>query len=205
MTRHKSGASNPATYLWVNDARLVGGQKTGLLSRACQKCNYDCEKSSSSDFLMSTKGDFSQLKTAFFRKRLGRLSVSMTLIWVSHFRSESGCFSQVNIAFFRKAVSLRLLKAHRCTSRILIHNRRATDVSRKNVRPAPMTSVVLILASERTAARLLDMKPGTFRDLVKEGVLPKPLEIGGLERWDVEQLKAIVNGRIAEGAELIEW
>ena len=68
-----------------------------------------------------------------------------------------------------------------------------------------MTSIVPILANERTAARLLDMKPGTFRCLVREGVLPKPVEIGGLERWDVEQLKAIISGRVAEGAGLIQW
>jgi predicted DNA-binding transcriptional regulator AlpA len=76
---------------------------------------------------------------------------------------------------------------------------------RKNLKEAPMISVVPILASERTAAKLLDMRLAAFRSLVKEGVLPKPTEIGGLERWDVEQLRAIISGAAAEGAGFIEW
>lgn len=66
-------------------------------------------------------------------------------------------------------------------------------------RPTP------ILASEKTAAALLDMKPAEFRSLVSEGVLPKPAEIGGFTRWDVEQLQAIARGDAADGMGQIEW
>lgn len=62
-----------------------------------------------------------------------------------------------------------------------------------------------ILANERTAAKLLDMKPAAFRSLVDEGVLPRPVRIGDFERWDVEQLKSVARGEAAEGAGSIEW
>jgi hypothetical protein len=52
-----------------------------------------------------------------------------------------------------------------------------------------------ILASERTAARLLDMKPAEFRRLVDLGVLPQPHVLGGLERWRVAELDPIRSGR----------
>lgn len=68
-----------------------------------------------------------------------------------------------------------------------------------------MTVKAPILASERSAAKLLDMKPAQFRLLVDEGVLPKPCKIGDFERWDVEQLRAIAIGDLANGAGLIEW
>lgn len=73
------------------------------------------------------------------------------------------------------------------------------------VKLAAMTSVMPIFANERTAAKLLDMQPATFRCLVKKGVLPKPVEIGGFERWEVEQIRAITSGRVNEGDGLIEW
>ncbi len=66
--------------------------------------------------------------------------------------------------------------------------------------PAP----ALIFATERSAAKLLDMKPAEFRGLVDDGVLPKPANIGGFERWDVEQLQSIARGDAAEGG-TIEW
>ncbi|MCE8005995.1 hypothetical protein [Aestuariivita sp.] len=62
-----------------------------------------------------------------------------------------------------------------------------------------------LFVAERSAAKLLDMKPADFRALVDEGVLPKPAEIGGFERWDVEQLRAIASGDLANGAGVIEW
>ena len=67
-----------------------------------------------------------------------------------------------------------------------------------------MTVVAPVLASERTAAKLLDMKPAEFRGLVNNGVLPKPASIGGFERWDVEQLQSIARGDAAECGP-IEW
>lgn len=51
-----------------------------------------------------------------------------------------------------------------------------------------------MFASERTAARLLDMQPDEFRALVRQGALPPPLRLGKHERWSVEAIAAIVNG-----------
>lgn len=68
-----------------------------------------------------------------------------------------------------------------------------------------MAGLAPILASERNAAKLLDMKPADFRSLVDSGVLPKPTKIGEFERWDVEQLRAIASGDLAYGLGVIEW
>jgi len=63
-----------------------------------------------------------------------------------------------------------------------------------------------ILASERTAARLLDMKPAEFRELVDGGHLPKPREIApGVRRWDVADLRRIATGAAADGMEDVAW
>jgi len=64
--------------------------------------------------------------------------------------------------------------------------------------PAPL------FASDRRAAQLLDMKPAEFRELVKGGHLPKAIERGGFERWDVQELVSIWRGDAAQG-EGIEW
>jgi predicted DNA-binding transcriptional regulator AlpA len=56
-----------------------------------------------------------------------------------------------------------------------------------------------ILANERTAARLLDMKPTEFRALVKDGHLPRPKMLGKLERWPVSELKRIATGAATDG------
>ena len=61
-------------------------------------------------------------------------------------------------------------------------------------RPAP------ILASERTAAQLLDMKPAEFLALVEAGHLPKA---GRFDRWDVEELRRIARGDAVDGG--MEW
>ena len=68
-----------------------------------------------------------------------------------------------------------------------------------------MADLAPILASERSAAKLLDLKPADFRALVDKGVLPKPAQIGEFERWDVEQLRAIASGDLASCAGVIEW
>lgn len=57
-----------------------------------------------------------------------------------------------------------------------------------------MNTITPIFASERTAAKLLDMSVGDFQRLVAEGVLPGPV---GLGRWDVEELRRIVRGDAA--------
>lgn len=52
-----------------------------------------------------------------------------------------------------------------------------------------------LFASAATAAKLLDMKPSQFRTLVAEGVLPRPVEIGGETRWPVATLEALASGQ----------
>lgn len=50
-------------------------------------------------------------------------------------------------------------------------------------------TIVPVFASERTAARLLDMEVEQFRQLVKAGALPKPVLINDiLRRWEVATL-----------------
>ncbi|RMA42164.1 hypothetical protein [Rhodophyticola porphyridii] len=52
-----------------------------------------------------------------------------------------------------------------------------------------------IFATERNAARLLDMKPPQFCALVEAGSLPPGKEIApGVVRWYVPDLVAILNG-----------
>lgn len=64
-----------------------------------------------------------------------------------------------------------------------------------------MTASAPLFASERTAARLLDMKPGEFRELVQKGALPPPCRHG---RWDVEHLAAIMRGKMIARNEDLE-
>jgi hypothetical protein len=54
-----------------------------------------------------------------------------------------------------------------------------------------MTIHAPIFASEKSAARLLDMATSQFRALVQQGSLPTANEFG---RWDVEGLVAIMRG-----------
>lgn len=68
-----------------------------------------------------------------------------------------------------------------------------------------MTVSAPILASEISAAKLLDMKPAEFRTLEDEGHLPKPHVIAGFERWDVEELRQIGRGDLATGMVDVEW
>jgi predicted DNA-binding transcriptional regulator AlpA len=69
-----------------------------------------------------------------------------------------------------------------------------------------MTHPAPILASETSAARLLDMKPAEFRELVKAGHLPRGREIApGLVRWSVDDLRRIVSGEAVEGMGDIQW
>lgn len=68
-----------------------------------------------------------------------------------------------------------------------------------------MTAPAPLFASDRSAAKLLDMKPAEFLGLVDGGHLPRPRDIGGLERWDVEELRRIVRGDAAELAGGMDW
>ncbi|MBL3611025.1 hypothetical protein BV509_20480 [Rhodovulum sulfidophilum] len=69
-----------------------------------------------------------------------------------------------------------------------------------------MPRTVPIFASERNAARLLDMKQAEFRALVEAGHLPRGREIApGLIRWPVEDLRRIASGEAAEGMGDVSW
>ncbi len=67
--------------------------------------------------------------------------------------------------------------------------------------PAPAP----IFANERSAARLLDMKPAEFAQLVDTGHLPRPRKIGHMNRWDVDELRRIITGEAAEGMGDVKW
>jgi len=57
-----------------------------------------------------------------------------------------------------------------------------------------------IWSDERTAARLLDMKPGEFRSLVEAGHLPQAYELApGVRRWNTAGLEKIASGDAADG------
>lgn len=61
-----------------------------------------------------------------------------------------------------------------------------------------------IMATETTAAQLLDMKPAEFRALVGAGHLPKGREIApGMVRWITEDLHKIASGAAMD--EGIKW
>jgi hypothetical protein len=65
--------------------------------------------------------------------------------------------------------------------------------------------VTPIFASRPTAARLCDMASAEFTRLVDAGHLPGPRLIGGVERWDVEELRRIVTGEAVEGLGNVSW
>lgn len=62
-----------------------------------------------------------------------------------------------------------------------------------------MTQIAPLFADERSAADLFCMKPKEFRRLVNDGHLPPPRDLGGLERWDVEELRKIARGERMDG------
>lgn len=69
-----------------------------------------------------------------------------------------------------------------------------------------MNAFAPILASETSAAKLLDLKPAEFRALVQAGLLPRGREIApGLVRWPVKDLENIANGNAADGMSDIKW
>lgn len=54
-----------------------------------------------------------------------------------------------------------------------------------------------LAVTDREAASMFRLKPAQFAELVKAGALPPPKRIGKYERWDVEDLKAILDGKLA--------
>lgn len=69
-----------------------------------------------------------------------------------------------------------------------------------------MASIQPIMASEATAAKLLELSAGQFKQLVDTGVLPRGREIcRGIVRWDVEELRRIARGDMAECMSDVDW
>lgn len=64
-------------------------------------------------------------------------------------------------------------------------------------RPAPL------FAGEKNAAALLDMAPNDFLRLVDADLLPRPRDIGGFKRWNVEELRRIASGEAMEGGGMV--
>ena len=67
-----------------------------------------------------------------------------------------------------------------------------------------MNAPLQLAIREQGAARMLDLSPRAFRELVAVGALPPPVEIGGHERWRVDDLRAIVDGTKARPNDDIE-
>ncbi|MAC79283.1 MAG: hypothetical protein CML66_14620 [Rhodobacteraceae bacterium] len=63
---------------------------------------------------------------------------------------------------------------------------------------------VPLFADDRTAAKLFCLKPSEFRQLVEAGHLPGPRDLGGFERWDVEDLRRIARGDAMVGGGM-DW
>ena len=61
-----------------------------------------------------------------------------------------------------------------------------------------------LFATPERAAKMLDMKPSELAAQVEAGNLPAPKRIGGLVRYDVDELRAVIRGEIA-GAGVYQW
>lgn len=68
-----------------------------------------------------------------------------------------------------------------------------------------MGRIAPIAVAEKGAAQLLDLKPAEFRNLVSEGILPRPRKVGPYERWDAEELRSVMRGDLADGFEDVKW
>lgn len=69
-----------------------------------------------------------------------------------------------------------------------------------------MAQVTPLFAGETMAAKLLDLKPKEFRELVNQGHLPRGCQIApGVTRWSTEDLRRIANGDAAEGTGSVPW
>lgn len=64
--------------------------------------------------------------------------------------------------------------------------------------------MTLLFASERTAAKLLDLTLKEFRELVMAGALPGPVTIGEkVLRWSIRDLSLISSGEAM--SEEFQW
>jgi hypothetical protein len=49
------------------------------------------------------------------------------------------------------------------------------------------------------------MKVPEFLSLVADGVLPGPRKVGPFQRWDTEELRAVMRGDLVDGFEDVKW
>lgn len=56
-----------------------------------------------------------------------------------------------------------------------------------------------LLASEKTAAKMLDLPQSEFLRLVEVGALPGPVRVGPHERWRVDDLARIGTHEVVRG------
>lgn len=68
-----------------------------------------------------------------------------------------------------------------------------------------MTNLTPLAVGEKSAAKLLDMKVPEFLSLVADGVLPGPRKVGPFQRWDTEELRAVMRGDLVDGFEDVKW
>jgi predicted DNA-binding transcriptional regulator AlpA len=51
----------------------------------------------------------------------------------------------------------------------------------------------------------MDLPETQFLQLVSEGVLPRPRKIGPFERWDADELRAVLRGDKIDPLEDVQW
>ncbi len=59
---------------------------------------------------------------------------------------------------------------------------------RSDVREMPPINELAVRRAR--AAELFDISPGTFDNWVRRGLMPQAVKIGGLRRWDTEDIRA---------------
>lgn len=68
-----------------------------------------------------------------------------------------------------------------------------------------MKGVQVEFAKEETVAEIICMPVADFLLLVEKGHLPKPRDIGGHKRWDMEEVRRIIRGDGIDGMGDVEW
>lgn len=61
-----------------------------------------------------------------------------------------------------------------------------------------------IMVDEAGAAKMMDMRLEEFRALVESDVLPPARMLGSLERWSVDDLRAIATGEVLDSGRM-DW
>ncbi len=54
------------------------------------------------------------------------------------------------------------------------------------------------LIGVKSVAELIDGSPSTVWRRVKDGLLPKPIKFGGMTRWSLAEIEAVIEAKLAE-------